>query len=87
VAAVARIGFGFTLPGISLGDSPTKIVVDYDRCESNARCMLVAQDIFDVRDDDKLYVLEETPSECARERVLKAVRVCPKQALSIVETQ
>jgi ferredoxin len=87
VAAIARIGFGFAPPGISLGDSPAKIVVDYDRCESNARCMQVAPDIFEVRDDDKLYVLEETPSESARERVLKAVQVCPKQALSIVETQ
>jgi ferredoxin len=81
------MGFGLRLLGISLGDSPTKIVVDYDRCESNARCMQVAPDIFEVRDDDKLYVLEETPSESARKRVLKAVRVCPKQALSIVETQ
>ncbi|HKV53445.1 MAG TPA: ferredoxin [Candidatus Binataceae bacterium] len=67
------------------GDRPTKIVVDYNRCESNARCMQVAPDIFEVRDDDKLYVLEETPPESARERVLKAVRVCPKQAISVVE--
>jgi ferredoxin len=49
--------------------------------------MQVAPDIFEVRDDDKLYLLEDTPSESARERVLKAVQVCPKQALSIVETQ
>lgn len=47
--------------------------------------MQVAPDIFEVRDDDKLYVLEETPPESARERVLKAVRVCPKQAISVVE--
>jgi ferredoxin len=63
----------------------TKIVVDYNRCESNARCMQVAPDIFEVRDDDKLYVLNEHPPESARERVLKAIRVCPKQALSISE--
>jgi ferredoxin len=49
--------------------------------------MQVAPDIFEVRDDDKLYVLEKTPSESARERVLNAVGVCPKQAPSIVETQ
>jgi ferredoxin len=49
--------------------------------------MQVAPDIFVVRDDDKLCVLKATPSESAREWVLKAVRVCPKQALSIVETQ
>jgi ferredoxin len=47
--------------------------------------MQVAPDIFEVRDDDKLYLLNEHPPEAARERVMKAVRVCPKQALSIVE--
>jgi ferredoxin len=47
--------------------------------------MQVAPDIFEVRDDDQLYILNEHPPESARERVLKAVRVCPKQALSISE--
>ena len=67
------------------GDTRTKIVVDYNRCESNARCMQVAPDIFEVRDDDKLYLLNENPPESTRERVMKAVRVCPKQALSVTE--
>jgi len=49
--------------------------------------MQVAPEIFEVRDDDKLYLLDETPPESARKRVLEAVRVCPKQALSIVENQ
>ena len=47
--------------------------------------MQVAPEIFEVRDDDKLYVLDEQPPESARERVLKAIRVCPKQAISLVE--
>ncbi len=72
---------------IPLGDTQTKIVVDYNRCESNARCMQVAPDIFEVRDDDKLYLLNEHPPESARDRVMKAVRVCPKQAISIVENK
>jgi len=67
------------------GDRPTKIVIDYDRCESNARCMQVAPEIFEVRDDDKLHVLDESPPESARARVMQAVRVCPKQAISIAE--
>jgi len=62
-----------------------KIVVDYDLCESNARCMDVAPEYFEVRDDDKLYVLDEHPPESARERVLRAVKVCPKHAISVVE--
>jgi ferredoxin len=67
------------------GDRLTKIVVDYNRCESNARCMQIAPDIFEVRDDDKLYLLNESPPDSARERVMKAVRVCPKQALSLID--
>ncbi|HZP44904.1 MAG TPA: ferredoxin [Candidatus Binataceae bacterium] len=68
---------------ISAGATLTKVVVDWDRCESNARCAEVAPDIFHVGDDDKLEILNENPPESARERVLKAVRVCPKQAISI----
>jgi ferredoxin len=47
--------------------------------------MQVAPDIFEVRDDDKLYVLNENPPESARARVVQAMRVCPKQAISISE--
>ncbi|HVN91327.1 MAG TPA: ferredoxin [Candidatus Binataceae bacterium] len=61
------------------------MVVDYNRCESNARCMEVAPDIFHVGEDDQLTILNENPPESARERILKAIRVCPKQALSLVE--
>ena len=49
--------------------------------------MQVAPDIFEVRDDDKLYVLNEYPPESARERVMQAVRLCPKQALSVKENE
>jgi ferredoxin len=62
-----------------------RVVVNMDQCESNALCMGVAPDIFLVDDDDNLTVLNETPDESARERVVEAVRVCPKQAITIVE--
>jgi ferredoxin len=62
-----------------------RIVVDYDLCESNAICMQVAPDIFEVRDDDFLYVLNETPAEEARTRVIEAVQRCPKQAIKVVD--
>ena len=61
------------------------MIVDMNQCESNALCMGVAPDIFRLDDDDNLTVLDETPDESARERVLEAVRVCPKQAISVVE--
>ncbi len=62
-----------------------RIVVDYDLCESNAICMQVAPDIFEVRDDDFLYVLNETPEDEARERCEEAVNRCPKQAIKLAD--
>ena len=60
-----------------------KIVVDFDLCESNAVCMQIAPDVFEVRDDDFLYVLNENPDESDRERMEECVQRCPKQAISI----
>ena len=60
-----------------------RIVVDYDLCESNAICMGIAPEVFEVRDDDFLYVLNETPGEELRAQVEESVRRCPKQAISV----
>jgi ferredoxin len=60
-----------------------RVVVDFDLCESNALCMGLAPEVFEVRDDDLLYVLNENPPEEMREQVETAVRTCPKNAISI----
>ena len=60
-----------------------RVVVDFDLCESNAICMQVAPEIFEVRDDDFLYVLNEQPGEDRRSAGEEAVQRCPKQAISI----
>jgi ferredoxin len=60
-----------------------KVVVDYDLCEANAVCMGVAPDIFRVEEDDTLTVLIEAPGEDRRAKLEEAVRLCPKQAISI----
>jgi ferredoxin len=60
-----------------------RVVVDFDLCESNALCMQAAPEVFEVRDDDFLYVLQENPPEELRSKVEEAVRRCPKQAISI----
>ena len=62
-----------------------RVVCDFDLCESNAICMGIAPEVFEVRDDDFLYILDETPPESIREKIEEAVRRCPKQALSIAE--
>lgn len=62
-----------------------KVVVDYDVCASNAVCMGIAPEVFEVRDDDFLYVLNENPPESDRAKVEEAIRRCPKQAISLAE--
>jgi ferredoxin len=60
-----------------------KVVVDFDLCESNAVCMGIAPEVFEVRDDDFLYILDEHPPEALRSKVEQAVRSCPKQAIKL----
>jgi ferredoxin len=62
-----------------------RVIVDFDQCESNALCMAQAPEVFEVRDDDLLYVLQEEPPEELREKVLAAARACPKTAITIVD--
>ena len=63
-----------------------KVVVDFDLCESNAVCMAIAPEVFEVRDDDFLYILQEQPDESLRAKVVEAVERCPKQAIAIEDT-
>ena len=44
-----------------------KVVVDFDECASNAVCMGILPEVFEVRDDGYLYVLNENPPEEFRE--------------------
>ena len=60
-----------------------KVIVDFDRCESNAICMDIVPAVFEVRDDNFLYVLQEEPPDELRALVEQAVQACPTQAISI----
>jgi len=62
-----------------------KIVIDYDLCEANAVCMETCPEVFRVEEDDTLTVLIERPPALLRKKVEEAVRLCPRQAISIVE--
>ncbi|MDA8038743.1 MAG: ferredoxin [Actinomycetota bacterium] len=62
-----------------------RIAVDHDLCESNAICMGILPEVFEVRDDDILYVLDDHPGEELRDKVMECVRSCPKQAISVTE--
>jgi ferredoxin len=62
-----------------------RVVVDYALCESNAVCVRLVPEVFEVRDDDRLYLRAERPPETMRARLDEAVRRCPKQALSLID--
>ena len=60
-----------------------KVVVDFDVCASNAVCMGIVPEVFEVRDDGFLYILNENPPEEFRERLHEAVQSCPTGAITI----
>ncbi len=62
-----------------------KIVIDYDLCEANALCMEAAPEVFRVEEDDTLTVLLEEPGDELRAKVEEAARLCPRQAISLLE--
>jgi ferredoxin len=61
-----------------------RIVADYDRCEGLGMCEAMANDYFEVdEDEDRVVVLEETPPEGDRAHVYAAVQACPVLALKL----
>jgi ferredoxin len=62
-----------------------KVVVDFEACASNAVCMGIAPEVFEVRDDGYLYILNENPGEDLRDKMRESVNGCPTGAISIVE--
>lgn len=62
-----------------------RVVVDFDLCQSNAVCVGIAPEVFEVRDDNFLYILMEEPGEDLRPKLDEAVRMCPTAAIAIVD--
>jgi ferredoxin len=62
-----------------------RVTVDLMRCESNGLCVAQAPGVFEITDDDELHILQESPDESQRDAVIAAVRLCPKQALTLTD--
>lgn len=62
-----------------------KVIVDYDVCASTGSCMQVCPEVFEVRSDGFLYVLDEHPPEALHDRVREAADLCPTGAISLEE--
>jgi ferredoxin len=62
-----------------------KVRVDEDMCEGHGKCELSAPEFFVLGDDDVSRVLvDEVPPEL-KEKVDRAIRLCPRQAIAWVE--
>lgn len=60
-----------------------KITVDFDVCQSHGLCTDAAPEVFEIRDDGFLYILDEAPPDGLRAKVLKAQRECPTGAIKV----
>ena len=60
-----------------------KIVVDFDVCQSHGLCTQAAPEVFEIRDDGFLYILDENPADALRAKVERAIRECPTGAISV----
>ena len=62
-----------------------RVDVDRDLCESNAVCVGIAADIFELDDEDLAVVtVDEIPADREAD-ARQAVQLCPKIALSLRE--
>ena len=60
-----------------------KVTVDYNVCASTGACMQVCPEVFEVRKDGYLYVLQEAPGEDLRAKVEMAADMCPTAAITV----
>ncbi len=60
-----------------------RVVVNFDLCEANGKCVVHSPDVFELNDQDELTILEEELPEDRREEMKRCIKVCPKRAISL----
>ena len=60
-----------------------KVSVNFDVCASTGACMQTAPEVFEVRSDGYLYILQENPPEELRVKVKQAEDLCPTAAITV----
>jgi ferredoxin len=60
-----------------------KIVVDFDICASTGACTQIAPEVFEVRADGYLYILQESPEGANAGLARQAADMCPTAAITI----
>ncbi|MCA9821911.1 MAG: ferredoxin [Dehalococcoidia bacterium] len=62
-----------------------KVEVNHDVCEGHGKCEMAAPEVFELRDDDLSYVLVDEVAPALKEKVDRAIRLCPRAAIRWVE--
>lgn len=60
-----------------------KVNVDFDLCASTGSCVQICPEVFEIRSDGYLYVLQEEPAPALEEKVTEAADMCPTGAISL----
>ncbi|MFP5020698.1 ferredoxin [Pseudonocardia phyllosphaerae] len=60
-----------------------RIVADIGACEGYGMCEAMADDYFEIGDDDLVHITDENPPEGDRDHVHAAVQACPARALRL----
>jgi ferredoxin len=60
-----------------------KVSVDFDVCASTGTCMQICPEVFEVRSDGYLYVLQEEPGDELADKVNEAADMCPTGAITV----
>ncbi|MDQ3738874.1 MAG: ferredoxin [Actinomycetota bacterium] len=62
-----------------------KVVVDYEMCASTGSCAQVCPEVFELRSDGNLYILQEEPPASLHDSVREAADLCPTAAITVEE--
>jgi len=68
---------------LGLEGNDMKVSVDFDVCASTGSCVQVCPEVFEVRSDGYLYILQENPGEELRAKVEQAADLCPTAAITV----
>lgn len=70
---------------LALRGIAVKVTVNADMCEGHAKCEMAAPEVFKLGPDDVSIVLVDDVPEDLKEKVDRAIRLCPRQAISWVK--
>ncbi len=59
-----------------------KVIVNADMCEGHGKCEMAAPEVFKLGPDDVSIVLVDDVPKDLEDKVDRAIRLCPRQAIS-----